>query len=308
VPVEIQVQRLVTGRGFDETDARARIANQATREQRRAVADFVIDNSGAPEDLEPQIDRLWEWLTSLAAVAGRLRTGAPRTTAAPWGTRLSWRTAVTSRSDDSIRNRATNTRSPRYTPVSVRGDVACAAVRGRRRLRTCGRPAHRPSSSCPRASTRRPLPDPARHHRVRQERHHRLDHREGAATHAHPRPEQEPGGPVHPGDAEFFPENRVEYFVSYYDYYQPEAYIASSDTYIEKDSSVNDEIDRLRHSATAALLTRRDTIVVASVSCIYGMGDPEEYRGSCSNCTWGSTTTSAASCVAWSTCSTTATT
>ena len=78
---------------------------------------------------------------------------------------------------------------------------------------------------------------------------------------------------------EFFPHNRVEYFVSYYDYYQPEAYIASSDTYIEKDSSINDEIDRLRHSATAALLTRRDTIVVASVSCIYGMGDPAEYRG-----------------------------
>jgi excinuclease ABC subunit B len=77
---------------------------------------------------------------------------------------------------------------------------------------------------------------------------------------------------------EFFPENRVEYFVSYYDYYQPEAYIASTDTYIEKDSSVNDEIDRLRHSATAALLTRRDVIVVASVSCIYGLGSPEEYR------------------------------
>src|ERR687898_1489384 len=77
---------------------------------------------------------------------------------------------------------------------------------------------------------------------------------------------------------EFFPDNRVEYFVSYYDYYQPEAYIASSDTYIEKDSSVNDEIDRLRHSATAALLTRRDVIVVASVSCIYGLGSPEEYR------------------------------
>ena len=78
---------------------------------------------------------------------------------------------------------------------------------------------------------------------------------------------------------ELFPHNRVEYFVSYYDYYQPEAYIPSSDTYIEKDSSINDDIDRLRHSATAALLTRRDTIVVASVSCIYGMGDPEEYRG-----------------------------
>jgi excinuclease ABC subunit B len=78
---------------------------------------------------------------------------------------------------------------------------------------------------------------------------------------------------------EFFPNNRVEYFVSYYDYYQPEAYIPSSDTFIEKDSSINDEIVRLRHSATAALLTRRDTIVVASVSCIYGMGDPAEYRG-----------------------------
>ncbi|HZT67412.1 MAG TPA: excinuclease ABC subunit UvrB [Acidimicrobiales bacterium] len=77
---------------------------------------------------------------------------------------------------------------------------------------------------------------------------------------------------------ELFPHNRVEYFVSYYDYYQPEAYIPSSDTYIEKDSSINDEVDRLRHSATAALLTRRDVIVVASVSCIYGLGSPEEYR------------------------------
>ena len=77
---------------------------------------------------------------------------------------------------------------------------------------------------------------------------------------------------------EFFPNNRVEYFVSYYDYYQPEAYMPSSDTYIEKDSSVNDEIDRLRHSSTSSLLTRRDTIVVASVSCIYGLGAPEEYE------------------------------
>ncbi|HEV2068366.1 MAG TPA: excinuclease ABC subunit UvrB [Acidimicrobiales bacterium] len=77
---------------------------------------------------------------------------------------------------------------------------------------------------------------------------------------------------------EFFPHNRVEYFVSYYDYYQPEAYVPSSDTYIEKDSSINDEIDRLRHSTTSALLTRRDVIVVASVSCIYGLGSPEEYR------------------------------
>ena len=77
---------------------------------------------------------------------------------------------------------------------------------------------------------------------------------------------------------EFFPENNVEYFVSYYDYYQPEAYIASSDTYIEKDASINDEIDKLRHSATLALFERRDVIIVASVSCIYGLGDPADYQ------------------------------
>src|SRR5205814_4699358 len=78
---------------------------------------------------------------------------------------------------------------------------------------------------------------------------------------------------------EFFPENAVEYFVSYYDYYQPEAYVPSSDTYIEKDSSVNDEIDRLRHAATSGLLQRKDVLIVASVSCIYGLGSPEQYEG-----------------------------
>ena len=78
---------------------------------------------------------------------------------------------------------------------------------------------------------------------------------------------------------EFFPENAVEYFVSYYDYYQPEAYVPQTDTYIEKDSSINDEIERLRHSATAALLSRRDVLIVASVSAIYGLGTPEEYMG-----------------------------
>jgi len=77
---------------------------------------------------------------------------------------------------------------------------------------------------------------------------------------------------------EFFPDNAVEYFVSYYDYYQPEAYIATSDTYIEKDAVVNDDIDRLRHAATASLLTRKDVIIVASVSCIYGLGSPDEYK------------------------------
>src|SRR5438132_2237295 len=77
---------------------------------------------------------------------------------------------------------------------------------------------------------------------------------------------------------EFFPDNAVEYFVSYYDYYQPEAYVRQADLYIEKDSSRNDDIDRLRHAATSSLLSRRDTIIVASVSCIYGLGSPEEYE------------------------------
>ena len=77
---------------------------------------------------------------------------------------------------------------------------------------------------------------------------------------------------------EFFPENAVEYFVSYYDYYQPEAYVPAQDLYIEKDSSINDEIDRLRHAATAALFARRDVIIVASVSCIYGIGSPQVYN------------------------------
>ncbi|HOL17547.1 MAG TPA: excinuclease ABC subunit UvrB, partial [Bacillota bacterium] len=77
---------------------------------------------------------------------------------------------------------------------------------------------------------------------------------------------------------EFFPDNAVEYFISYYDYYQPEAYLPQTDTYIEKDTSINDEIDKLRHSATSALFERRDVIIVASVSCIYGLGSPQEYR------------------------------
>lgn len=77
---------------------------------------------------------------------------------------------------------------------------------------------------------------------------------------------------------EFFPENAVEYFVSYYDYYQPEAYVPSSDTYIAKDSSINDEIDKLRLSATASLSERKDVVVVASVSCIYGLGSPDDYQ------------------------------
>ncbi|MCG2807251.1 MAG: DEAD/DEAH box helicase family protein, partial [Coriobacteriia bacterium] len=78
---------------------------------------------------------------------------------------------------------------------------------------------------------------------------------------------------------DFMPDNAVVYFVSYYDYYQPEAYMATTDTFIEKDSSINEEVEKLRHAATAALLSRRDVVVVASVSCIYGIGSPEDYAG-----------------------------
>ena len=93
---------------------------------------------------------------------------------------------------------------------------------------------------------------------------------------------------------EFFPDNKVEYFVSYYDYYQPEAYVPAQDLYIEKDSSINDEIDRLRHAATASLLARRDVVIVASVSCIFGIGSRSSTaaRCSCSRSASGSTATS----------------
>ena len=89
---------------------------------------------------------------------------------------------------------------------------------------------------------------------------------------------------------DFFPHNQVEYFVSYYDYYQPEAYIPQTDTYIEKDADINEEIDKLRHAATRALLQRSDTIIIASVSCIYGLGDPEEYQGFVTSVTKGEKT------------------
>src|SRR5882762_7716242 len=88
---------------------------------------------------------------------------------------------------------------------------------------------------------------------------------------------------------EFFPDNAVEYFISYYDYYQPEAYVPSSDTYIEKDASINDHIDRLRLKATSSLLERSDVIVVASISCIYGLGSPENYRSMCVGLVKGAT-------------------
>ena len=107
---------------------------------------------------------------------------------------------------------------------------------------------------------------------------------------------------------EFFPDNKVEYFVSYYDYYQPEAYVPAQDLYIEKDSSINDEIDRLRHAATAALLARRDVIIVASVSCIYGIGSPKLYQDQMQLFKVGEWIDRPSCSGSWSGCSTRATT
>ena len=106
----------------------------------------------------------------------------------------------------------------------------------------------------------------------------------------------------------FFPRNAVEYFVSYYDYYQPEAYVPSRDLYVEKDSSINDEIDRLRHAATAALFARRDVVIVASVSCIFGIGSPETYDANMQILRRGTRSTATPCCASWSRSSTRATT
>ena len=106
---------------------------------------------------------------------------------------------------------------------------------------------------------------------------------------------------------EFFPNNAVEYFVSYYDYYQPEAYIPRTDTYIEKETDINEEIDKLRHAATRALFERRDMLIVASVSCIYGLGEPEEYRSFVLSLKRGRPTAGKSFSASWWICSTSAT-
>ena len=239
-PEDVAVARLIEQRGFTEEDAWSRVAAQIDRDERRRLADVVIDNSDGPVALEAEIDRVWAWLQEQRA-AGRLdrhRVPVPSTHA-----RLQLARQFQVVSD--------------FGPAGDQPTAIAQLSEG--------------------VAARRPLPDPARHHGQRQERHHRLDDRGGAAPDPHHRSQQVARRAAGQRDAGVLPRNRVEYFVSYYDYYQPEAYLPSSDTYIEKDSSINDEIDRLRHSATSALLTRRDTIVVASVSCIYGLGSPEEY-------------------------------
>jgi excinuclease ABC subunit B len=124
---------------------------------------------------------------------------------------------------------------------------------------------------------RRAEPGAAGRHRHRQDLHHGQGDRGNAAPRDHPCPNKTLAAQLYGEFKGFFPDNAVEYFVSYYDYYQPEAYVPRSDTYIEKESQINEQIDRMRHSATRALLERDDVIIVASVSCIYGIGSVETY-------------------------------
>ena len=144
-------------------------------------------------------------------------------------------------------------------------------------LRAEGRPADRDQGTGRGRAAPRPQPGAARRHRLGQDLHHGEGDRGDAAPRADPRAEQDARRAALWRVQSFFPDNAVEYFVSYYDYYQPEAYVPRTDTYIEKESSINEQIDRMRHSATRALLERDDVVIVASVSCIYGIGSVETY-------------------------------
>ena len=146
--------------------------------------------------------------------------------------------------------------------------------------RARGRSAPGHSRACQRRERRPSLPNASGRYRIGQNVHHGQNHRGRAEADAGARPQQDARGAACRRAAnEFFPDNSVVYFVSYYDYYQPEAYVPASDTFIEKDASINEEVEKLRHAATSALLSRRDCIVVASVSCIYGIGSPADYAG-----------------------------
>ena len=151
------------------------------------------------------------------------------------------------------------------------------ALRDQVRIRAEGRPADRDQGTGRRHQPQRPHPGAARRHRLRQDLHHGQGDRGDAAPRLILAPNKTLAAQLYGEFKNFFPDNAVEYFVTYYDYYQPEAYVPRTDTYIEKDSSINEQIDRMRHSATRALLERDDVIIVASVSCIYGIGSVETY-------------------------------
>jgi excinuclease ABC subunit B len=154
----------------------------------------------------------------------------------------------------------------------------------------------------------RARPGAARRHRLGQDLHHGQRHRGTQRPALILAPNKTLAAQLYGEFKSFFPDNAVEYFVSYYDYYQPEAYVPRTDTYIEKESSINEQIDRMRHSATRALLERDDVIIVASVSCIYGIGSVETYTAMTFQPRSASASTSASCCADWSRCNTSATT
>ena len=164
-------------------------------------------------------------------------------------------------------------------PAAAAGEIRRRPhVRHQIRIRSEGRPAAGDRGSGRRRAAQRPHPGAARRHRLRQDLHHgQGDRSRRSARPSILAPNKTLAAQLYGEFRNFFPDNAVEYFVSYYDYYQPEAYIPRTDTYIEKDSSINEQIDRMRHSATRALLERDDVIIVASVSCIYGIGSVETY-------------------------------
>src|SRR6185295_9469321 len=164
--------------------------------------------------------------------------------------------------------------APARTPGEVRGRPALQA---RFRVHAEGRSADGDCRARRRRQRARAQPGAARRHRLRQDLHHGQGDRGHATSGADPRPNKTLAAQLYGEFKNFFPDNAVEYFVSYYDYYQPEAYVPRTDTYIEKESSINEQIDRMRHSATRSLLERDDVIIVASVSCIYGIGSVETY-------------------------------
>ena len=243
-PTEVRLARL-EARGVDRADAERRMALQASDEERRKVATWVIDNSGDLAASSARSTAIWPELEKRAQAtqAPHPKDSRPR--------RLS------------VAGRLYPGRMPEFdlvTDLEPAGDQpeAIAALvegieRGDKFQTLLGITGSGKSFTIANviAKAERPTLVLA--------------------------PNKSLAAQLAAEFRELFPQNRVEYFVSYYDYYQPEAYIPSSDTYIEKDSSINDEIDRLRHSATSALLTRRDVIIVASVSAIYGLGSPEMY-------------------------------
>ena len=228
------------------------MAAQATDEERRAIATHLVDNAGDRDH---------------ARARRSTRSGTRSSPASP---------ASGSRHLPEAAGPGIDCHTP---PLRI---VSDAAARARLRLDACGRPARGDRRARGGDRAGRPVPDPARHHRVGQVVHDRRgDRRRSSGRRIVLAPNKSLAAQLASEFRELFPKNRVEYFVSYYDYYQPEAYLPTTDTYIEKDSSINDEIDRLRHSATSALMSRRDVIIVASVSAIYGLGAPDEYARQC---------------------------